>query len=172
MKYLTIWCIVTLSLFSLEIGEVPPLVSLQGEAGGTVLGKAWSSRTLEGKVHLLLYMDPDKADETEVLFKRLSQTSQSLKGYSSVAIINLEATWLPNKLIEAKLRKKQKSLKNMVYLFDKHRLLVKRWGLKDNDANVIILDPKMRVVYVHHGTLSPLEVEKIFQKLEATVKKG
>ncbi len=47
---------------AIEIGEVPPKVELKGKLGGRLDGKPWSSEELQGKVHVLFYVDPDEKD--------------------------------------------------------------------------------------------------------------
>jgi len=47
---------------AIEIGEVPPKVELKEKLGGRLDGKPWSSEELQGKVHVLFYVDPDEKD--------------------------------------------------------------------------------------------------------------
>ena len=44
----------------LEVGQIPPSLTLEGKAGGRVDGSPWSSSELMGKVHSVFYVDPDK----------------------------------------------------------------------------------------------------------------
>jgi len=92
---------------AIEVG-VPPKLVLNGANGGKTDGSSWSSQTLKGKVHVLFYVDPDEKDLNEPLVQALKKRHFDRKKYGTVAVINLAATWKPNVIIEALLKKKQK----------------------------------------------------------------
>jgi len=50
-----------LAAAELIVGERPPEVTLQGDAGGRLDDSLWSSAALAGRVHLLMYVDPDES---------------------------------------------------------------------------------------------------------------
>ena len=151
---------------ALGLGKVPPSVVIDKENGADSQGKAWHSQMLKGKVHTLLYMDPDKREESMLLLKALQKMSHSASSYQTVAIINLAATWMPNAVLQSLLAKKQKELKNMMYIFDKKKFLVSKWHLKDDASNVLILDKQSRVIYQKSGRLSAKDVAVILKKIE------
>jgi len=160
-----------ITLFAVEVGKVLPYATLEGENGGFNDDKAWDSRQLQGKVHILLYMDPDKRDEAMPFLDRLNKMEFSKQRYSTIAIVNLAATWVPDALLESILTKKQKELKNTKFVFDKRKYLLKRWDLKDDDINILVLDRKMRVFYKKSGVLSAKDQEEIFDLVEKSIKK-
>jgi len=112
------------SAMAVEMGKVPSSVSLSGENGGKVDGSVWSSKMLKGKVHIVFYVDPDKREENEALTKALKKRHFDRSKYASVAIINLAATWLPNAILESKLKTKQKEFPDTIYVKDKKKVLV------------------------------------------------
>jgi len=160
-KVLVSFLITSSFIFALTVGQKAPTVVLSGENGGYISGGAWSSSSLKGKLHLLLYADPDKrkAMSNVLSFIKNNHFKNRLK---TVAIINMKATWLPNFAIEKKLRSKQKELKNVVYVEDKNKYLVRKWGLKDNDTNIILFDKRGKVLYKHSGDISSEELKKLY----------
>ena len=44
----------------LELNQVPPLIQLAGDVGGSLDGTSWNSSELKGAIHILMYVDPDK----------------------------------------------------------------------------------------------------------------
>ncbi len=167
MKKLLLSMILTsLSLFALNIGETPPLITLSGDNGGTVDGKEWNSSTLQGKLHVLFYVDPDKKGDNDQFIEALHQKNYDPKKYGSIAIINLKATWLPNFAIEQKLKAKQQEYPNTLYVKDKTKYLVKEWGLADDSANVLIFDKEGKLLYQHTGAMESSEQSKAFELIE------
>ena len=57
----------------LELNQVPPLAQLAGEAGGRLDGTSWDSSELEGVVHILMYVDPDKVKVNEHVEEALAK---------------------------------------------------------------------------------------------------
>ena len=117
------------SVVAVELGNVPSSVTLDGENGGRIDGSAWSSAMLKGKVHILFYVDPDERNLNEALSQALKKRHFDRKKYASVAMINLAATWLPNAILESKLKAKQKEFPDTIYVKDKKKVLVNKWGL-------------------------------------------
>ena len=153
--------VLVLSAFAIELGQVPKAVTLSGKAGGKVGGGAWHSSMLKGKVYTLFYVDPDKKDLNDPLAKALIAQKYDRKKLDSVAIINLAATWMPNALIEQKLKGKQKQYPHTTYVKDKEKVLVKKWGLGDDNSDILIFDKKGKLIYKKFGKVSPSEIKKV-----------
>ena len=168
MKKIILIVLTTILSYSVEVNDTLPTTVIPGKHGGTVEHQAWNSDSLKGKVHTILYMDPDKREATQGLLDALGGLKLSSNRYTTVAIINLAATWLPNSIIQSKLKSKQKDLKNMEYIFDKDRYLVKKWNLKDNDSNVIITNSKNRVVYQKSGNFTQKDIKQIISIIKNT----
>jgi len=169
-KLIYIILLTTIISNAIEIGHIPPHIVLNKNNGSTTDGKAWDSKSLKGKVHTLLYMDPDKRSDSQILLDALAKLKIDNHKYSTVAIINLAATWLPNSILQSKLKEKQKELKNMEYVFDKTKFLVKKWKLRDDASNVLILDKDSKVIYQKSGKLSQQDIKHILYTIHQSIK--
>jgi YtfJ family uncharacterized protein len=154
---------------ALSVGERLPNVVLDKANGGTSIGQAWHSTDLKGKVHLILYMDPDERKESQSLLDALNALDVDAKAYSTVAIVNLAATWMPDAILEGLLSKKQKELKNTSFVFDKEKVLVKKWQMKDDASNVLVVDKNGKILYQRAGKLSDSEINKIIDIIRQNI---
>lgn len=152
--------------FAVDIGEIPPKVDIGGENGGVVNGTNWSSSMLKDKVTILFYVDPDKKDVNNALSNSLKAKHFDRKKYRSVAIVNLAATWLPNAVIEAKLSRKQKEFPDTIYVKDKKKILVEKWGLKDDCSDILLFDKSGKLIYKKFGKLSQKEIAEVIGLIE------
>jgi len=151
---------------AIEVGSVPPKLVLNGDNGGKTDGSSWSSQTLKGKVHVLFYVDPDEKDLNEPLVQALKKRHFDRKKYGTVAVINLAATWKPNVIIEALLKKKQKEFPDTTYVKDKKSVLVKEWNLADNNSDVLVFDKSGKLIYQKFGKLSDSEISEVLKLIE------
>ena len=154
------------SAMAIEVGQVPPSVVLSGENGGKVDGTQWSSSMLKGKVHILFYVDPDERKLNEPLTKALKKRHFNRQKYASVAMINLAATWLPNVILESKLKAKQKEFPDTIYVKDKKKVVLKKWDLSDDNSDVLIFDKKGKLIYKKFGKLSEKEIKHVLSLIE------
>jgi YtfJ family uncharacterized protein len=166
MKAFGIWFFLMVVGWGIELGKVPPLVTLEGQTGGYLNGQAWNSQLLKGKVYVIFYVDPDKKDLNNDFSEALKARQFDLKRYHSIAIVNLAATFMPNFLIEAKLKQKQARYPNALYLKDKQKVLVKAWGLEDNNSDILIFDQKGKLIYQKFGKLSQEEIAHVLKMIE------
>jgi len=151
--------VLTASSMAIEIGKRPIKVTLEGKSGSDSRGEAWHSTSLKGSTHLVIYMDPDERSNIEPLMKKLKTLKTD--GFQTIAIVNLAATWMPNSVLMSKLKKGQKGMKNTVYIFDKKKVLVKKWGLKDDNTVAMVFDKKGKLVYKKTGPLSSTHISNI-----------
>jgi YtfJ family uncharacterized protein len=158
--------LIALNLSALQLGETPLDVVLDGKNGGKIDGSAWNSSMLSGKVHVLFYVDPDKKDVNEAFADALKEANFDHSKYTSVAIVNLAATWKPNIIIEALLKSKQKKFPEAVYVKDKKKVLVKRWNLADDASNVVVFGKDGKVLYFKDGKLDQSEISKVIQLIK------
>jgi len=154
------------SSMAVELGKVPGAVLLSGKNGGRTDGLEWSSKMLKGKVHILFYVDPDKRDLNEPLSQALKKHHFNRKKYASVAVINLAATWLPNVILESKLKAKQKEFPDTIYVKDKKKLLVSKWKLADDNSDILLFDKKGKLIYKKFGKLSDKEIKSLLALIE------
>ncbi|HIQ47921.1 MAG TPA: transcriptional regulator [Sulfurovum sp.] len=159
--------IVCVSAVAIEVGEVPSEVSIEGEEGGKLDGNAWHSSMLKGKVYTLFYVDPDERDLNNAFADALKAKGFDRKKANSVAIINLAATWLPNVILETKLKEKQKKFPHTLYVKDKKKVLVKKWGLADNNSDILIFDQKGKLVYKKFGKMSAKDIKEAISIIDA-----
>lgn len=165
-KFIAGWVVSAVCALAIEVGSVPPQVVLDGANGGRTDGSSWSSQMLQGKVHVLFYVDPDEKDLNEPLVQALKKKHFDRKKYGSVAVVNLAATWKPNMIIEALLKKKQKEFPDTTYVKDKKSVLVKKWQLADNNSDVLVFDKQGRLIYQKFGKLNDADIAKVISLIE------
>jgi len=157
----------TVCSMAIEVGKVPPAVTVSGDNGGKTNGKAWHSSSLKGKVHLLFYVDPDKKDVNEAFTKALQKELFASKDFASVAVVNMAATWMPNVAIEALLKRKQKEFERTTYVRDRAKVLVKKWSLADDNSDILLFDKSGKLIYKKFGKLSNSEIKKLIALIKA-----
>lgn len=170
LKIIILGLLSAVVLHAVNVGEVLPEVTLQNNNGGDANDKPWSSKSLKGKVHVVLYMDPDERKKAMPFVDTLSGKNFDNNRYTTVAIINLAATWMPDIMLEKLMSKKQKEMKNTTFVFDKTKHLLKAWGLKDDASNIIVVDKNMKVLYKKSGKLSSVDMAKIMDIISKNIK--
>jgi YtfJ family uncharacterized protein len=151
----------TVSIMAIEVGKVPTSVSISGKDGGRTDGNTWNSASLKGKVQILFYVDPDEKDKNEALNQALKKETFDRSKFASVAIVNMAATWMPNIAIESKLKSKQKEFPQTTYVRDRNKVLVKKWGLEDDNSDVLVFDKNSVLIYKKFGKLSSAEIKEV-----------
>ena len=153
-------------IYAIELGQIPPNVLISGDDGAQINGKAWNSSMLKGKVYTVFYVDPDERDLNNALADALKAKKFDRKKVNSVAIINLAATWLPNVILEAKLKEKQKKFPDTIYVKDKKKVLLKAWKLADDNSDILIFDKKGKLIYKKFGKVSESEIKEVISLIE------
>ena len=149
-------------LAELPIGEIPPKVVLKGDLGGRIDGRQWSSEELVSeKIIVLFYVDPDESELNNHVSDALKAENYPKEKYGSIGIANMAATWLPNFAINMKLKSKQEKHKETVYVKDLDKTLVKKWGLSDDNSDVIVFGKDGRVLYSIDGKFTEAQVKEI-----------
>ncbi len=169
MRKLFLLLLTIMPLLALEVGEKLPTLTLEGKDGARADGAPWSSDSLRGKVFVIFYVDPDKKDLNEEFVDRLKSEEFDRRYYGSVAIANLEATWMPNFAIEAALKSKQKKYPDTIYVKDRVKKGVKVWGVADDDANLIVIDANGEVLYFKSGKIPKESYEKIVDLIHSKI---
>ena len=144
-----------------KVGEIPKEVELKGEDGGRLDGSPWNSNELKGKVHVLFYVDPDEKDLNNETSEALRLENFPRDQYQSYAIINMDATWLPNFAISSALEDKQKKYPNAIYVKDLDKILVKEWDLADDNSDVLAFDKNGKLIFMKAGKLTPQDIKKL-----------
>ena len=152
----------TMLLAELPIGEIPPKIVLKGDLGGRIDGTQWSSEELVSeKVIVLFYVDPDESELNNHVSDALKAENYPKEKYGSIGMANMAATWLPNFAINMKLKSKQEKHKGTVYVKDLDKTLVKKWGLSDDNSDVIVFGKDGRVLYSVDGKFTDAQVKEI-----------
>ena len=152
----------TMLLAELPIGEIPLKVVLKGDLGGRIDGTQWSSEELVSeKVIVLFYVDPDESELNNHVSDALKAENYPKEKYGSIGMANMAATWLPNFAINMKLKSKQEKHKETVYVKDLDKTLVKKWGLSDDNSDVIVFGKDGRVLYSVDGKFTDAQVKEI-----------
>jgi uncharacterized protein len=145
----------------LEVGQTPKEVELKGDLGGRLDDSPWSSKELAGKVHVLFYVDPDEADLNNDASEALRLEKFPRDQYQSYAIINMDATWLPNIVISSLLEDKQEKYPTAIYVRDYDKILVKEWDLADDNSDVLAFDKDGKLIFMKAGKLTPEDIKKL-----------
>jgi predicted transcriptional regulator len=169
MKKTLLLLLAPLMALALELGSQPLHVTLDGENGGLVDGKAWDSSMLKDKVYVLFYIDPDEKDTNSAVSQALKAKKFDRDNYGSVAIINMAATWLPNFAIASKLEKKQKEFPDTIYAKDLNKVLVKEWEIADDSSNVLLFDKNSNLIFIHEGKLQQSDIDKLISLIEENI---
>ena len=152
----------TVVLAELPIGEIPPKVVLKDDLGGRLDGTQWSSEELvSGKVIVLFYVDPDESELNNHVSDALKAENYPKEKNGSIGMANMAATWLPNFAINMKLKSKQEQYKSTVYVKDLEKTLVKKWGLSDDNSDVVVFGKDGSVLYSVDGKFTDAQVKEI-----------
>ena len=152
----------TIVLAELPIGEIPPKVVLKDDLGGRLDGMQWSSEELvSGKVIVLFYVDPDESELNNHVSDALKAENYPKEKYGSIGMANMAATWLPNFAINIKLKSKQEQYKSTVYVKDLDKTLVKKWGLSDDNSDVVVFGKDGSVLFSVDGKFTDAQVKEI-----------
>jgi len=165
-KIILLISLMYMQTFAIDMAKVPSNIILKGDNGGRIDGSVWNSKMLKGKVHIVFYVDPDKRNLNEALSHALKKRHFNRKKYASVAIINLAATWLPNAILESKLKDKQKEFPDTIYVKDAKKILVKKWALADDNSDILIFNRRGKLIYKKFGQLSVKDIKKVIQLIE------
>ncbi len=149
------------SFAKIPLGTKPPRLVLSGGNGGQMDGKPWDSWTLQDKLWLMFYVDPDKRDENLEFEKAIKEGDFDHSKVKSVGMINFAATWLPDMVLASSLKAKQKDYPETVYVKDLSKKAVSVWQLEDDAYNFLIFDKKGQLLYSKSGKISPAETKEV-----------
>ncbi len=149
------------TLAQLALDQQPPIVSLTDKAGGRVDGASWSSAELKGKVHILMYVDPDEVKLNAHVEDALAAESFLGDLVASVGVINMAASWKPNFAIDLILKRKQKKFPDTIYVRDMQRAVVSGWDLRDHSYHIVALDREGRLIFEAAGEPSATQIGQL-----------
>ncbi|NLF17834.1 MAG: transcriptional regulator [Lentisphaerae bacterium] len=155
----------------LVVGEAPPPVRLEGAGGGPIGGGSWSEADLAGRVRVLFYVDPDEKDLNEATAEAIRHEAFPSEHFGSVAVINLEASRVPNLILNRIIAGKQKKFPRTLYVKDSAKALVRSWGLSDHGYDVVLFDAGGRVKAHLRGRLSEADTAALVAMIRAEVER-
>ncbi len=150
-------------LADLKVGEAPPLLLLEGKAGGRVDGSAWSSAELTGKVHVLMYVDPDKVKVNSHVEEALADEGFDPQYFATIGAINMAASWKPDFAIDLILKTKQEKYPNTVYVRDKNSAFVSQWGLVDQGYHVLAVSGDGKIIFSASTKLTAGQIRDLIE---------
>jgi len=150
----------------LEIGEAAPLLVLSGQAGEKLNGGGWNSKTIGGKVTVVMYVDPDNEGDNLHVEERLQKDfkKQNIKVFG---IVNADATFIPNFMLRRRLSSKQSHNELLTIVMDYKHHAEKVWGLKDERYNVMAFDKDGKLFFIKQGKLNPSELEELISAIKS-----
>ena len=156
-----------ISLDAVIIGEIPKNVVLSGDNGGLVKdGSEWNSAMLKDKVLVMFYVDPDEKDLNEPFADALKAKKFDREKFGSVAVINMAASWKPNFAIQMALEAKQKKFPHTLYVKDMKSLIVKEWGVADDNSDILIFSKTGELLFNKDGKLNDEEIAEALKIIE------
>jgi hypothetical protein len=150
----------------ISVGSVPPVVNLSGKDGKMVNGNEFSTKMIKGKVYLVLYVDPDVRKKNDKFVEKIKEQHFDKSKFGSIVIINMSATWLPNFALNKILKKKQKEFPDTIYVKDYKKVFVKKWGLKDDDYNVLLFDKDGNLIFYKSGKMSEKDTKRVIELIK------
>ena len=165
LKKIILTCSLLLSPLFAQVDASKSLedVTISDDDGGYYVGGAWSSSMLKGKITMLMYVDPDEKNKGEVFKTTIESFERDLdfNKFQILVILNLKATWKPNVIIESLMKSKITDYPKRMYVLDKNSILVKRWGLKNDEYNTLVINEQAKVIYSHSGKWQNSDISKI-----------
>lgn len=155
----------------IEMGQVPKEVELKGDLGGLLDDSPWSSKELKGKINVIFYVDPDERDLNNEASDALKKENFPREKFQSYGLINMDATWLPNFIISSSLEEKQKLYPTTIYVRDYDKVLVKEWGISDDNSDVLAFDKEGKLIFKKYGKLNAEDIQKLIKVIRANIDK-
>ena len=157
-----------------QVDMTKPLknIVISEDNGGYVIGGSWNSSMLKGKTTMLMYVDPDEQPKGEIFKPTIEAFERDLdfNKFQILVILNLNATWKPDFLIKSLVKDKVGDYPTRIYILDKNSILVKQWGLTDNEYNTLVINKQSKIIYSHSGIWKYGEIDKINLLIRAEIK--
>lgn len=149
-----------------SVGETLPTATVQDANKQAAQVPGFGERVL-----LILYTDPDVADQNDPFADAVKAANLDKNVFQSIGIANMEdAPAKPNWIIRAIVRSKIKKY-NVSILTDPDLSLIKQWNLcKCDDKSVVLVVGKdKKLKYYKKGALSADETAKVIALLKAEI---
>ncbi|OGJ90717.1 MAG: hypothetical protein A2487_03980 [Candidatus Raymondbacteria bacterium RifOxyC12_full_50_8] len=150
-------------------GCAASLVTIRGESGGRTDGTPWTSADIKGKVFTLYYVDPDERDLNEPAYQALKAAKFPDSCAGSIAVINTGATWMPDYVLWKLITQKQKEYPKTIYVLDRKKVLVRKWGLADHSSVILAFDRQGKVLFLKNGKASDSEIQELLKVIRENI---
>jgi predicted transcriptional regulator len=128
--------------------------------------KIFTMQKWAGKVLFINYVDPDEKEVNEHVNDAMKKASNNdllkLDLYKGIGIVDCDATWIPDSLIKSMAGKKAKKFKTII-LFDYDATLRKKWNLKEDASNIILLDKNRVCRAIYKDKVSAEDTKKLVE---------
>lgn len=161
-----IFLITVLQLFAFEFGEKMPYIELVDDNGEYLDTSKWKSTDMDAKVNIVFYVDPDLKDLNDDFAKALQKLHLSSPELKVFVIVNMQASWIPNVLIDSVLKSKQKEFPEAYYVKDNNRALVAQWGAKDDDYHIFIVNRQKNKLFSYAGKVTPSLSKELLREIK------
>lgn len=155
----------------IEIDKELPNLILDGEKGSNINGNEWKSSDLKNKLNLVFYVAPNQQEDVEPLLNKIDSAGYSHEHIKITLIINTKATWIPNGIIEGKVKGRAKEDTTKSYVLDKYEVLLKGWNLSEDNPNMIVVDASGKVIFFFNEELNDDINNKLLTIIEGEIKK-
>jgi len=151
----------------LKIGKKVPIVEISGDEGGFFNSEvAWKSEILErNKPSILIYVDPDKEKEVDLVRKKILANGFKYK-LQIFVIINMKSTWKPDFAIEKRVKERQKQNDAIKFVLDQNNVLHENWKLIENENTFVFLDKNGIIQFVKLGKFSNEEADGLIELIK------
>jgi len=158
-----LWSATAVFAAGLRVGEKAPDFKLKDSTGKEF---SLQSPEFQGKVLYVCYADPDEKDLNnhveDALKKEKEAGALDKTRYEGFGIVNMKASGLPNFVIKAAIKSKQKKT-GAIIMLDYDQAILNSWGLKDDSSDIVILDKERVCRFVSYGKLPQDELVKMIQ---------
>jgi predicted transcriptional regulator len=136
-------------------------IVLNGKKGGYADGKIWTSNSLIGRTNVIIYVDPDNFSDIKQFVSYLEAEKSINDNFGLTFIVNTASTVIPNFAIRSKIRSRAKESSKVSYVLDNDKSLIENWNLRDDSANVLVLDSSNRQRFLCSGNISSEDSKNI-----------
>lgn len=147
----------------IEIGTVPPYVRIESDEGGRINGESWALSDSFGKMRLMLYVSPNQQEEVQPLLYRLDSLRIDPNSIEVVFAVNTDAAWIPNFIIENRVKDKAADDTTKTYVLDKNRIIEKYWDLECDAPNILVFNKNCELLFHHYGEIDEAVIQKSLQ---------
>ena len=141
LSFFLIW----INIITINARTLPDII-LKGELGSRVDKSEWSSKSLSGKINLVIYTTPNKEKSVRPLINKIKEKKFSSEKFGTTLIANLKVIAPIEHMVRKKLTKKALENKNVTYVIDRRKVLVNKWELKDGKAHILLFDASSNLI--------------------------